>query len=138
MTISGLDHIALPTTDAERLIKFYKSLGFIIIDELRWRNREVPTFAIKIGESKINVHPPGYEALKGVTTKPGCGDMCFVWQGTTQGVLDVLEKAGVSVVDGPRTRIGARNEGQTMATSVYIRDPDGNLIEFMVYGQQSN
>ena len=134
MPVIAFDHVALPTSDSERFIEFYKRLGFKIIDEDRWRKGEARLFAIQIGQSKINVHPPGLNAaFRGPTATPGCGDLCFVWGGTVEEVLQMLERAGVEVVQGPGPRKGGRDGGQTMATSVYIRDPDENLLEFMVY-----
>ncbi len=135
MAVVGFDHVALPTLDSERTIEFYKGLGFDIIDEDKWRKGESRNFAIQIGESKINVHPPELTGvMRGSTTVPGCGDLCFVWQGTIDEVLSTMRTAGVEIVDGPAPRRGGRGGGQTMATSVYVRDPDGNLLEFMVYG----
>ena len=134
MPVSGFDHVALPTSDAERFIEFYKRLGFNIIDEEQWRRGDARVFAIQIGESKINVHPPELKGVnRGATTTPGCGDLCFVWKGTMDEVLQMITRAGVEIVDGPGPRRGGRGGGQTMATSVYIRDPDQNLLEFMVY-----
>ena len=134
MPIAGFDHVALPTSDAERFIEFYKRIGFKIIDEEEWRRGEARTFAIQIGESKINVHPPELKGVnRGATTTPGCGDLCFVWDGTMEEVLQVLTQAELKIVAGPGPRRGGRGGGQTMAASVYVRDPDGNLLEFMVY-----
>ena len=134
MPVVGFDHIAFPTLDAERFIDFYKRVGFNIIDEDKWRKGEARMFAVQIGESKINVHPPGLENLKrGATTAAGCGDLCFVWEGTVDSVIQMLNEAGVDIIDGPGPRRGGRDRGQTMGTSVYVRDPDQNLPEFMVY-----
>jgi len=134
MPVVGFDHIALPTSDPERFIEFYKRLGFNIIDEDKWRKGEARTFAIQVGESKVNVHPPDLKGVRrGATTTPGCGDLCFVWEGTVAEVLQMLEKAEIKVELGPVHRRGGRSGGQTMATSIYIRDPDRNLLEFMVY-----
>ena len=109
MPVIGFDHIALPTSNAERFIEFYKRLGFKIIDEDKWRGREARTFAIQIGESKINVHPPELKDVKrGAMTTPGCGDLCFVWQGTIEDVLQMIEKAGVEIEMGPVPRRGGR------------------------------
>ena len=63
MPVVGFDHIVLPTSDAERFIEFYKRLGFSIIDENQWRKGETNRFAIQVGESKINVHPPDLKVL---------------------------------------------------------------------------
>ena len=62
MTTVGIDHIAMPTANAERLIQFYKKLGFTINDEAEWRSGTANIFSIQIGDSKINVHPEGYTA----------------------------------------------------------------------------
>ena len=71
----GIDHIAIPTANAERLIEFYKRLGFTINDEAEWRAGNARIFSIQIGDSKINVPPEGFTAdLRGPTAIPGCGD----------------------------------------------------------------
>ena len=104
MPIAGFDHVSLPTADSERCIEFYKRLGFSIIDEDKWRNGESRLFAIQIGQSKINVHPPEVwqgGILRGPTALPGCGDLCFVWDGTVEEVLQLFEKNGLEVVPGP-------------------------------------
>ena len=62
----SIDHIAMPTADAERLIEFYKRLGFTINDEDPWRAGKANIFSIQIGDSKINVHPQGFTADLGV------------------------------------------------------------------------
>ena len=134
MPVAGFDHVALPTSDADRFIEFYKKLGFSIIDEDEWRRGEARIFAIQIGNSKINVHPQGMTAnLRGVTASPGCGDLCFVWDGAVDEVVKMLADASVEVIQGPAPRKGGRDGGQRFGTSVYARDPDDNLLEFMVY-----
>ena len=126
--------MAIPTSNAKRFLEFYKALGFSIIDEDEWHEGKANIFSIQVGESKINVHPPGLEGgNRGKTATPGCGDLCFVWDGTIEEVSEMLKKAGVEIVAGPGPRRGGRGGGKTMATSVYIRDPDENLLEFMVY-----
>ena len=59
MSTVGIDHIAMPTADAEQLMAFYKKLGFDINDEEEWRAGTANIFSIQVGESKINVHPGG-------------------------------------------------------------------------------
>jgi catechol 2,3-dioxygenase-like lactoylglutathione lyase family enzyme len=77
MPTVSIDHIAIPTANAEQLIAFYKRLGFPINNEEAWRAGTAPTFSIQVGEySKINVHPEGFTAsLRGPTAVPGCMDM---------------------------------------------------------------
>ena len=134
MSTVGLDHIAMPTANAERLIEFYKGLGFAINDEAAWRAGEVGIFSIQVGDSKINVHPEGYTAtLRGPTAVPGCADICFVWDGTAEECQQMLAAAGVEVIRGPGPRKGARAGGGLPAVSLYARDPDQNLLEWMIY-----
>ena len=65
-------------------------------------------FSIQVGDSKINVHPEGYVAgLRGPTAIPGCGDICFVWEGSVEECQQWLAEAGVEVILGPVPRKGA-------------------------------
>ena len=61
---------------------------------------------------------------------PPCGDLCFVWEGSEASLNERLSDAGATVIEGPVAREGGR---RTAASSVYVRDPDGNLLEFMIY-----
>ena len=134
MSTVGIYHIAMPTADAERLMAFYKILGFAINDEEEWRAGTANIFSIQVGESKINVHPEGYLAdYRGPTAVPGCTDICFVWDGTVEECQQMLADAGVEVVRGPGPRKGARLRGVLPAVSLYARDPDNNLLEWMIY-----
>jgi len=134
MPTAGIDHIAMPTANAERLIAFYKKLGFPINNEAEWRSGTARTFSIQVGDSKINVHPEGHTAtLRGPTAMPGCTDICFVWDGTVEECQQMLQNAGVDVIQGPVPRAGGRGRGTTPSLSLYLRDPDQNLLEFMTY-----
>lgn len=134
MPTAGIDHIAMPTANAERLLTFYKRLGFLINNEDAWRAGEVPIFSIQVGESKINVHPEGYTAqLRGPTAVPGCTDICFVYEGTVEACQKMLADAGVEVIRGPVARPGGRGRGTVPSLSLYARDPDNNLLEWMTY-----
>jgi catechol 2,3-dioxygenase-like lactoylglutathione lyase family enzyme len=83
----------------------------------------------------INFHRPAHWqdaafALRAAAAKPPCGDLCFVWEGTPDSLKAMLDRAGATRVEGPVARQGGR---QKAASSVYVRDPDGNLLEFMIY-----
>ena len=132
MSTVSIDHIAMPTANAERLIEFYKRLGFTINDEDEWRAGEANAFSIQVGDSKINVHPEGHTAsLRGPTAVPGCTDICFVWDGTAEECVEMLESAGVEIISVPGPRRGALKRRN--AVSLYARDPDQNLLEWMIY-----
>jgi catechol 2,3-dioxygenase-like lactoylglutathione lyase family enzyme len=140
MPVTGFDHAAVPTANAIRFLEFYKKLGFGIEGEDALRSGAAPFFSITFGDNKINVHSEklverrgSAEYLRGPTAEPGCGDFCFVWSGGMQALLTHLESIGVDVIEGPVARIGGRAEGTAQGVSVYIRDPDDNLLEFMSY-----
>ena len=134
MPTVGFDHIAMPTANAERLIAFYKRLGFPINNEEQWRAGKVATFSIQVGDSKINVHPEGFTAeLRGPTATPGCADICFVFEGAVEDCKKMLDEAGVSIIRGPVPRSGGRARGTIPSLSFYARDPDSNLLEWMIY-----
>ena len=139
MSIAGLDHVVLPVTDPEAIIAFYKRLGFTIVDEAAWRAGERVMFAIHCGPNKINVHPPAVWqrpefTLRGPAAVPGCGDFCFVWDGDLDALAAMLAAAEAPVEVGPVSRTGGRGGGHALGTSLYTRDPDGNLLEFIIYG----
>jgi len=139
MGVRGIDHVALPTADAEQLVAFYLRLGFDTEGVDEWRAGTAPMFSIVCGDQKINVHPealvvargnPAY--LRGPTAEPGCGDLCFVWDEGVDALLALLDAQGIPVLAGPVPRVGGR-AGGTVGTSVYLRDPDENLVELISY-----
>ncbi len=139
MSVTGFDHVAIPTDRPEAMLSFYRMLGFSAPDPAEWRKQKMPFFSIQFGENKINIHAPELWRnerfkLRGPTAKPGCGDFCFVWSGDLGDLLGALERAGAEVVEGPVERIGGQDGGRAQGTSVYTRDPDSNLLEFIVYG----
>jgi catechol 2,3-dioxygenase-like lactoylglutathione lyase family enzyme len=126
--IRGLDHVAVPMQNTAEMLAFYRGLGLEITETPR-------ACSVHIGSQMINFHRPetwqnpAY-TLRAPGTKPPAGDFCVVWEGT-QGELEaLLERVGARIEDGPVERRGAR---QAMASSIYTRDPDGNLLEFMTY-----
>lgn len=134
MPIASFDHVALPTSQPEAMIAFYGALGFTVPDVAQWRAAGVPFFSIHFGSQKINVHAPGMWqnesfTLRGPTAKPGCGDLCFVWEGGTDRLHATLAAAKAEIIAGPVKLPGARGAG----VSVYVRDPDANLLEFIIY-----
>ena len=140
MTVVAFDHAAIPTARPEEMLRFYRALGFSAPDPEQWRSQGVPFFSIQFGHNKINVHAPalwqnGSFTLRGKTALPGSGDFCFVWSGTLSELKERLLQAGATIEEGPVKRIGGRDGGRAEGTSLYTRDPDDNLLEFIVYGE---
>jgi catechol 2,3-dioxygenase-like lactoylglutathione lyase family enzyme len=138
MSIAAIDHVAIPTARPDEMLRFYRALGFEAPTPEEWRASRAPGFALKLGSQKINVHAPelwqsGSFTLRGPTAQPGCGDFCFVWSADVMSLRRMLDRAGAAIEEGPVERIGGRDRGRARGTSFYTRDPDGNLLEFIVY-----
>ena len=71
--------------------------------------------------------------LRGPTALPGCGDLCFRFHGTIAEAEAMLRDAGLTPEFGPVKQRGGADGGQRQGESIYVRDPDGNLLEFMTY-----
>jgi catechol 2,3-dioxygenase-like lactoylglutathione lyase family enzyme len=126
--VRGFDHVALPMENEEAMLAFYRGLGFDVAEN-------PVACSVYIGDQMINFHRKvtwqrASFTLRAPAAKPPCGDLCFVWDGTAEALHTMLDKAGAKIVEGPVARQGGRRKG---ASSVYVRDPDGNLLEFMIY-----
>lgn len=142
MPIRGFDHAAMPAADIAALIPFYRRLGFAVVGEDAWREGRAPVIVFAFGDAKINVHAPelwqnARFTLRGPSAQPGCGDYCFVWDGGLEALQRTLADAGAEVIEGPVARVGGRAAGTAEGTSLYVRDPEGNLLEFIVYPETS-
>jgi catechol 2,3-dioxygenase-like lactoylglutathione lyase family enzyme len=87
--------------------------------------------AYRLGDAQLNVHGPGVEVTEVARdpVRPGNSDLCLVWPGPIEEAISHLERHEVEIEAGPVTRHGAQGAG----TSVYFRDPDGSLLEFISY-----
>ena len=126
--IAGIDHVSLPMEDTEAMVRFYRSLGFSVVERQ-------PVVSVFAGAQMVNLHRPATWRKKEFTlrapaARPPCGDLCFVWDGSQESLHALLDEAGVAIEEGPVSRNGGR---RVDGTSVYVRDPDGNLVEFIVY-----
>jgi catechol 2,3-dioxygenase-like lactoylglutathione lyase family enzyme len=122
--IKSMDHIVLTTRDLEKCLAFYtRALG------MQLENYGAGRIALRFGQQKFNVHPPGFDAsIKARTPTPGSLDLCFLADCPLEDVIARLLQHGVSIEEGPVVRTGAR----FAIRSVYVRDPDENLIEISV------
>ena len=122
----SLDHCVIAVSDWDRSNAFYRD---VLGAELIQRG---PGWAYRFGAKQLNVHGPGVqgEPVARDPVRPGNSDLCFVWDGSIEAAVEHLRDHGVDVELGPVPRAGARGDG----TSVYFRDPDGTLLEFITYG----
>ena len=121
MQISHLDHLVLTVRDLAETEDFYcRVLGMQVVSFGEGRK------ALAFGQQKINLHQAGREfEPKAERPTPGSADLCFIVVTPLDAVIAHLERQGVAVVEGPVQRTGATGP----IRSVYLRDPDQNLIE---------
>jgi len=119
--IDHLDHIVLTTAHTEQCIDFYtRVLG------MKFERFGEGRMALKFGGQKINLHEKGREfAPRATLAAPGTLDVCFIATLPLKEVIARLVEAGVPIIEGPVAKTGARGP----IRSVYVRDPDGNLVE---------
>jgi catechol 2,3-dioxygenase-like lactoylglutathione lyase family enzyme len=122
-----LDHSVVAVSDWDVSNRFYRDVvGAELIEHGPGR------WAYRLGDTQLNVHGPGVDVSSNVArlpVQPGNSDLCFVWAGPIEDAVEHLESHGVEVETGPARRLG----GQGYGTSVYFRDPDGSLLEFISY-----
>ena len=129
-TIDSLDHLVLNVADVEASAAWYaRVLGMERID---FDARTGKRVAMRYGNQKINLRPSDGDPVAwftGVAPVPGSADLCFVTRSRPEDVAAHWRALGVGIEAGPVPREGARGA----MTSVYCRDPDGNLIEVATY-----
>lgn len=119
--IQSLDHLVLTVRDVEASIAFYRDhLGMEPVTFAAGRR------ALAFADQKINLHEAGAEfEPKAAHPQPGSADLCFLVSEPVAELAARLGAGGVTVLDGPVARTGATGP----IVSIYLRDPDGNLIE---------
>ncbi|ENW08577.1 VOC family protein [Acinetobacter beijerinckii] len=125
MKVSHLDHLVLTVADIEISCQFYQSaLNFEVITF--GENRK----ALKFGNQKINLHQVGKEfEPKALHPTAGSADLCFIAETSLEEVIAHLQTQNIDIVEGPIERTGAMGK----ILSIYLRDPDQNLIEIANY-----
>ena len=125
MTRVSLDHCVIQVSDWDRAKTFYvdvmggEAIEFGAGYQFRW------------GEQQLNVHGPDQHGspVARLPVMPGNSDLCFQWHGPISGAIEHLQAHSIEIEEGPCERNGAKGRGK----SVYFRDPDGSLMEFMSY-----
>ncbi len=125
--IDHIDHVVLTTRDLPSCLKFYVEILGMKLEKF-----QTPTetrIALRFGNQKINVHEWGREFTpRAHVAAPGTLDLCFIASLPLEEVMKKLEQNQVRIIDGPVMKTGAMSK----IRSVYVRDPDLNLVEISV------
>jgi catechol 2,3-dioxygenase-like lactoylglutathione lyase family enzyme len=126
--IDHIDHIVLTTRDKDGCIRFYTQVLGMKLEEFRTPAEK--RLALKFGRQKINVHEWGREfEPRAHVAAPGTLDLCFIASVPLEEVIRKLKAEKVEILEGPVAKTGAMGPMR----SVYVRDPDLNLVEISVY-----
>ena len=126
--IDHIDHVVLTTRDLPSCLRFYGDILGMKIE--KFQTPDATRLALKFGNQKINVHEWGKEFTpRAHVAAPGTLDLCFISAVPLGDVIQMLQKSGIPILEGPVKKTGAMGPIQ----SVYVRDPDLNLVEISVY-----
>ena len=126
--IDRIDHIVLTTRDKDGCIRFYTEV--LGMELTRFSTPTEDRLAFSFGAQKINVHEWSKEfAPRAHVAAPGTLDLCFIASVSLEYVVARLKSFAVPIIEGPVSKTGANGP----IRSVYVRDPDLNLVEISVY-----
>ena len=129
--IDRVDHIVLTTRDQDACIRFYTEVLGMKLEKFRTPTEE--RLALTFGAQKINLHEWGREFTpRAHVAVPGSLDLCFIASTSLDEVIQRLKKNSIPILQGPVAKTGAKGP----IRSVYVRDPDLNLVEISVYNPQ--
>jgi catechol 2,3-dioxygenase-like lactoylglutathione lyase family enzyme len=124
--IDHLDHLVLTTAHEEQCIDFYTRVLGMTLESFIGGTPPVERKAFKFGQQKINLHIQGKEfEPKADVPTPGSLDLCFIADRPLKEVIEQLKNLNWPIIEGPVIRTGATAK----INSIYVRDPDQNLIE---------
>ena len=126
--IDHIDHVVLTTRDLKSCLRFYGEILGMKIEEFQTPGAK--RLALKFGGQKINIHEWGKEFTpRAHVAAPGTLDLCFIASTSLESVIKKLKDHKVEILEGPVRKTGANGP----INSVYVRDPDLNLVEISVY-----
>ena len=129
-SLTALDHLVLTVADIDATVAFYTDILGMTAEQFTPKGSP-PRWALKFGAQKINLHKAGAEfEPKAAQPVPGSADLCFLTETPLADWTRHLADHGVVIEDGPVPRTGAMGP----LNSIYIRDPDRNLIEISTQG----
>ena len=125
MVIDRIDHVVLTVFDLQRTCDFYsRVLGMKVVTFGEGRT------ALAFGRQKLNLHLYGKEFNpKALKPTPGSLDLCFITETPLEEIATHVRSCDVKIIEGPVPKTGAMGA----MTSLYFRDPDGNLVEVSNY-----
>ena len=125
ISISSIDHVVITVRNLDATLAFYNGVLGMRIERFG-----AGRIALRFGSQKLNVHEVDHPlGLVADAPAPGSLDLCFIADTSVDDIVKVLEAHGIEIVQMPSTRTGARGP----IRSVYVRDPDGNLVELSNY-----
>ena len=125
--IDHIDHVVLTTRDLKACLRFYSEV--LGMKHETFKTPAETRIALKFGNQKINVHEWGKEFTpRAHVAAPGTLDLCFIASVPLEQIMEKLKQSNVPILEGPVMKTGAVHE----LRSVYVRDPDLNLIEISV------
>ncbi|MDP6352087.1 MAG: VOC family protein [Alphaproteobacteria bacterium] len=135
--IRNIDHVVIMASDIERSIVFYRDvLGGALPFESAYREGKVKVMQVVLGGAVVNLQKlddPAY--IVADRLESGSVDLCFRWDADIEAAVDYLTDRGVEIIEGPVPRPAADG---VWGQSVYFRDPDGNLLEFLTTATRSD
>lgn len=125
--IDRIDHVVLTTRDLPSCLHFYGEILGMKIE--KFQTPDATRLALKFGDQKINIHEWGKEFTpRAHVAAPGTLDLCFIASVPLEMVMEKLQSSNVEIIEGPVMKTGATGP----IRSVYVRDPDLNLVEISV------
>lgn len=132
LSVDAFDHIVFNVADVEASANWYERVLGMTREVAKPPSGGAPRTSLTFGRNKINlrpIHANQEEWFTARSPQPGSDDLCFLTSITPDAVADHFRKCGVAIEQGPVTKKGAMGP----IRSIYVRDPDGNLIEVSSY-----